>query len=75
MVVGMDGVLGSEFPAHQGNRTVGDDFVYVHMELSSRSGLPDYKREMIVQFPIRNFLCCRLNRFGYFLIKTVLTIN
>ena len=73
MVVGMDRVLRSEFAAQQSDRTVGDDFVHVHVELCSRAGLPDYEREMVVQFAVCYFLGRGLNRLGDFLVEAILS--
>lgn len=48
MVIWMDGVFGPELTTEKRDCTVGYNFVDVHVELRSGSGLPDNKRKVVV---------------------------
>ena len=72
MIIWVDGCFGSEFAAEETDSSIGNDFVDVHVELSAGTGLPDYEREVIVQFAFRDFLGSGLDCLGDFLVETVL---
>ena len=56
MVVGMHRRLGAARGPHQFIGAVGHHLVDVHVGLGSRSGLPDDKREVIVEMPVGDVL-------------------
>ncbi len=49
VVIGMDGLLAAHHPACELDGAVGDDLVGVHVGLGAAAGLPDMKREMVVE--------------------------
>ena len=52
MVVGMNRLLGAHFTAQHLDCAVGDHLVGVHVGLCARAGLPDDKREVLVQLAV-----------------------
>ena len=44
--------------------TVGNDLVGVHVGLGARTGLPNHKREMVVELALDNFLRRFIDRLG-----------
>ena len=56
MVVGMHRVFRADGPSRYLNSPVGDNFVGVHVGLSSATGLPNSQGEMIIQFSFDHFI-------------------
>lgn len=50
VVVGVNGLLASELAAEHLDGTVGNDFVDIHVGLSSRTSLPDDERKVVREF-------------------------
>ena len=67
----MDRLLGAHLAAENFNRAVGDHFIGIHVGLRAGPGLPDDKREMLVQLAFNDFLGCGDNRFSQFRLKAL----
>ncbi|MPM33718.1 hypothetical protein SDC9_80296 [bioreactor metagenome] len=64
----MKGLLSiADFPPGNLISAVGNHFVYVHVALRSRAGLPDNQRELIVQLPLQYFITHLRNQVPFFL--------
>ena len=71
MVIGVHGLLGAHLPAQHFNGAVGNNFIGIHVRLRARTGLPDNKREVVIERAIGNF-CRRFhNRFAGFGVQIV----
>ena len=55
VVVGVNGLFGSEGAAGQFDGPVGDDLVDVHVRLGAAAGLPDAEGEVVVELALRHF--------------------
>src|SRR5437016_9593008 len=56
VVIGVNGSLATHFAAGDFNGAVGDDFVDVHVGLRAAAGLPDAKREVVVELSGDDFI-------------------
>lgn len=73
MIVGMDCLI-FDLPAQDEFGSVGDDFVGVHVGLRARACLPDYQREVVVQFSFGYLVCCLDYCVCYSLVEAVLDV-
>src|SRR6266849_6117939 len=65
VVVRMDGLLAAHFAAGNFDGAIGDDFVDVHVGLRAAAGLPDAKREVLVEFSVDDFIRGLGNEGGF----------
>src|SRR2546427_4988106 len=56
VVVGMNGLFAAHDAAGNFDGAIGDDFVDVHVGLRAAAGLPDAKREVVVEFAFDDFI-------------------
>ena len=72
MVVGVDRLLRSKAVLPQNfNRAIADDFVHVHVARSSRAGLVNVNRKLIVEFSIGDFGGSIDQRFDLLIIQRI----
>jgi len=65
----------SEFSSKDFGSSVRDDFVRVHVRLSSRSSLPNDKWEMVIKLTFTDFLRSLDNSISFLFIETVAFIS
>ena len=60
-------------PGHTLTLPIADDFIDIHVALSPRASLPDYKGKMIIQFAIMN-LESEMNSIYIHVLQTVMQL-
>ena len=75
VVVGVNWLFGAEFVSKDLVTTVGDDFVDVHIGLSSRTSLPDDEREVLVERTRKNLVANFGDRLGHLGLQTKVKVG
>lgn len=74
MIVGIDH-FGSQLASKNLNGSIANHFVYIHVSLSARTGLPYRQRKMIVELSFNHLIGCLHYSVGYFSVQAKLKVH